>query len=45
MNDGLKKKIMDKKWENLEKEGLTRPESMEENKERAEDAHVPDSVR
>lgn len=33
-----KKKHLDKKWARLEKEGMTRPKSIEENKERARDA-------
>lgn len=45
MNDAVKKKIMDQKWERMAKEGIYRPESQEENKQLAEEAHVPSDAR
>jgi len=34
-----KDRIMSKKWKSLEKRGITRPKSAEENKRRAREAH------
>ncbi len=45
MKKELKQKILDKKWETMEAEGLERPKTSEENAQRAKDAHVPESVR
>lgn len=45
MKKETKQKIMDKKWENMEKEGMSRPTNAEENQKRARDAHVPESAR
>ena len=39
MEDSEKKRIMDTKWKSLEKRGLKRPKSDEENRERAKAAH------
>lgn len=39
MKDHIKKKIMDTKWATLEKFGLSRPTTVQQNKDRAEDAH------
>lgn len=41
MKKETKKKIMDLKWKNMEAAGLERPESDEENQERARNAHIP----
>ncbi len=38
--DKAKKKIMDKKWARLEKEGITRPKTSAENLKRIREAHV-----
>ena len=43
VKDG-KERIMDKKWERLEKEGISRPRDAEENRKRAQEAHVPRDV-
>ena len=40
MNDKVKKKILNKKWENLEKLGLKRPKDSEENRRRIKEAHA-----
>ena len=39
MDKAIKKKIMDKKWKNMEKRGMTRPENPEENQRRIREAH------
>lgn len=40
MKDKIKKKIMDRKWKRLEKEGFKRPKTPEENQQRIREAHV-----
>ena len=44
MRDESKKKRMDKKWENLEKLGISRPKDATENAARARMAHIDPAV-
>ncbi len=39
MKDTTKKRIMDKKWARLEKEGIKRPKNSVENRKRIREAH------
>lgn len=39
MKEHVKKKIMNQKWARMEKEGLKRPETPEENRRRIREAH------
>lgn len=44
MKDDVKKRILDRKWQGLEKLGLKRPRTPEENMKRAREAHVDTNV-
>jgi hypothetical protein len=39
MEEVMKNRILKKRWEQLEKQGLKRPKDQEENDKRAEEAH------
>lgn len=40
MKPATKKRIMDKKWTSLEKRGIKRPKTPEENRKRIREAHL-----
>ena len=39
MNQAIKKRILNRKWQHLEAQGLIRPDTQEENQKRAMEAH------